>query len=156
MTIAGTVFDALSRHAVDYDLVAHPHTATTSEAAETAHVTGEQVAKAVVLKDRAGYVLAVLPSTFAIELEVVRKELHRELVLATEDELEALFGDCARGAVPPLGTEYGLPTVVDDVLCDQTDIYFEAGDHERLLHVSERSFEKLVGGAEFLRFSSHR
>jgi Ala-tRNA(Pro) deacylase len=156
MSIAATVYSALDRNAVEYDILNHPHSATSSQTAETAHVSGEQVAKAVLLKDSQGYVLAVLPATFDIELEVVSKELQRRLEFATEDELEHLFFDCERGAIPPLGPAYGLPTVVDDVLCEQREIYFEAGDHEGLLLVSEPAFEKLVGDAEFFRFSSHR
>lgn len=157
MTIASTVYSALDRNGVEYDLVTHPLSATSSQTAETAHVTGEQVAKAVVLKDPHGYVLAVLPATFDVELEVVRKELHRRsLELASEDELDALFHDCEHGAIPPLGAEYGLPTVVDDVLCEQNDIYFESGDHRGLVHVSEPAFETLVGTADYFRFSSHR
>ncbi|MGH8495545.1 MAG: aminoacyl-tRNA deacylase [Gammaproteobacteria bacterium] len=156
MTIASTVFSALDRSSVEYDILNHPRSATSSQAAESAHITGDQIAKAVVLKDPYGYVLAVLPATFELELDVVRKELHRNLELATEDELESLFFDCDRGAVPPLGPDYGLPTVVDDVLCEQSDIYFEAGDHEGLVHVSETAFEQLVRDAEYFRFSSHR
>ena len=156
MTIASTVYSLLDRTAVEYDFLTHPRSATSSQTAQSAHVTGEQVAKAVVLKDSYGYVLAVLPATFEVELEVVSKELHRRLEFATEDELETLFHDCERGAIPPLGAAYGLPTVVDDVLCEQREIYFEAGDHEGLLLVSEPAFEKLVGDAEFFRFSSHR
>lgn len=156
MTIASTVYSALDRCSIDYDILKHPRSATSSQTAETAHVTGEQVAKAVVLKDPYGYVLAVLPATFNLELDVVRKELHRRLELAGEDELESLFYDCEPGAVPPLGADYGLPTVVDDVLCEQTDIYFEGGDHQGLVHVSQTAFEQLVRDAEYFRFSSHR
>ena len=57
--------------------------------------------------------------------------------------------------MPALGPDYGIPTVVDSSLRDQCDIYLEAGDHEELVHVSEKSFERLMDGAQFLRFSRH-
>ena len=44
----------------------------------------------------------------------------------------ALFKDCEFGAVPPLGLAYGMSTVIDDCLSEQPEIYFEAGDHDRI------------------------
>ena len=38
-----------------------------------------------------------------------------------------------------------LETVVDDLLAEQPDIYFEAGDHEQLIHVSAEVFQMLLG-----------
>ncbi len=40
--------------------------------------------------------------------------------------------------------------MVDSELRAQADIYFEAGDHRALVHVSETSFELLMTGAEFM------
>jgi Ala-tRNA(Pro) deacylase len=44
-----------------------------------------------------------------------------------------------------MGPAYGLETVVDDVLAEQPDIYFEGGDHEQLIHVSAEAFHALLG-----------
>jgi Ala-tRNA(Pro) deacylase len=68
----------------------------------------------------------------------------------SEDELDEVFYDCERGAVPPLGPEYRVPTVVDPGLRSVADVYFEAGDHEGLIHVDQTGFRKLMRGAEFL------
>jgi Ala-tRNA(Pro) deacylase len=35
----------------------------------------------------------------------------------------------------------------------QPDVYFEAGDHEDLIHVSAENFQKLMSGAEHASFS---
>ena len=56
-----------------------------------------------------------------------------------------MFADCEVGALPAMGPAYGLETVVDDVLSEQPDIYFEAGDHEQLIHVSAETFHILMG-----------
>jgi prolyl-tRNA editing enzyme YbaK/EbsC (Cys-tRNA(Pro) deacylase) len=58
-----------------------------------------------------------------------------DLRLATEAKLKYLLKDCEPGAVPPLGAAYGLETVWDDSLLEQSDTYFEAGDHETLVHM---------------------
>lgn len=155
MSVARTVDEALKRHDVAHEILRHPLAATSSRVAEAAHVRGDRIAKGVVLKDDQGYVLAVLPSTHRLLPEVINSRLHRRLGLASEEELAGLFGDCRRGAVPALGLEYGIPTIVDSTLREQSDIYLEAGDHEELVHISERSFERLMDGAQYLRFSQH-
>lgn len=153
MSIAPTIRQALKLKDIDHEILRHPHAASSSRVAQAAHVAGGCIAKAVVLKDAQGFVLAVLPATHQILTDVLNSTLHRRLGLASEADLAGLFADCERGAVPPLGPDYGIPTVVDSTLRDQSDIYLEAGDHEELVHVSEKSFERLLDGAQFLRFS---
>jgi len=38
-----------------------------------------------------------------------------------------------------------METVVDNTIAEQPDIYFEAGDHEQLIHVSAEVFQYLMG-----------
>ena len=79
--------------------------------------------------------------------------LHRQLCVAEDEDLDDLFCDCAVGSVPPIGPWYRVPTVVDATLKAQPDIYFEAGDHQSLVHVTETNFERLLDGAEYFAFS---
>ena len=48
---------------------------------------------------------------------------------------------------------YGVDVVVDMELFMQPDVYFEAGDHEDLIHVSAENFQKLMSSAEHASFS---
>ena len=57
--------------------------------------------------------------------------------------------------MPPFGNVYELETIVDDSLAEQSEIYFEAGDHEQLIHVSAETFETLMGDAQHTGFSRH-
>jgi Ala-tRNA(Pro) deacylase len=155
MSIAITVNSALRENDIEYHILRHPHSRHSAESAEAAHVSGEQVAKAVLLKDQHGFLLAVLPATHVLDLQRLGRLLHRSLRLASEQELENNFYDCETGAVPALGPWYCLPTVVDSSLRRQPDIFFEAGDHQRLIHVKETAFERLMQGAEYLDISEH-
>ena len=128
MPIAMTLKSYLDDHEVSYDTVEHPHTESAVDSAKSAHVPPHQMAKAVVLEDSAGFIVAVLPSSNRLNLE-------RDLKLATEDELKALFRDCETGAIPALSTAYGLKVIWDDQLKHAADIYIEAGDHEHLIHL---------------------
>ena len=64
--------------------------------------------------------------------------------LATEEELTQLFPDCEVGAMPPLGTLYGLPVYVDRSLTDDDQIIFEAGTHSEAIRMRYWDFAALV------------
>lgn len=144
MAIAKSLMNYLKERGVEYDLVPHGHSATSLETAHKADVPAHQVAKAVVLRDDAGYVLSVLPATHSLELNWVNTELRRELELACEDEFRKLFGDCETGAIPALGEAYGIQVIWDDDLKYTADIYIEAGDHEHLIRLNRKDFRKLM------------
>ena len=145
MAIASTVSHFLAEHDVAYDVLSHPHTATSGESAEASHVPGSRLAKSVVLEDEQGYVMVVLPASRHVDLRELHRQLNRDLGLATETELGTLFSDCEIGALPAVGPAYGMETLIDEAIAEQPDIYFEAGDHEQLIHVSAEAFETLMG-----------
>ena len=154
MSMSDTVDFALNLTEVDFKLLRHAHSDTARETAHRAGVSEDQLAKAVALNDDVGPLLAVMPASRELDLGRLRKMLHRPgLRLMTERELEEVFFDCETGAVPPLGPDYRIPTVLDPKLTEQTDIYFESGDHLDLVHVSATSFGKLMRGAETLACS---
>ena len=153
MAIAETVRRYLKDHSVNFDVVSHPHTGSSHESAEAAHVNEDHIAKAVVVKDAKGYAMVVVPASNWVEMDHLRKELDRDLHLAVEDELETLFKDCETGAVPPVGPAYGIETFLDDSIKSLANVYFEAGDHEALVHVTGEDFKTLLGGARHGYFS---
>jgi Ala-tRNA(Pro) deacylase len=153
MTIARTVASRLQSRRVPYEIVTHPYRETTREAAESAHVPLGRLAKAVVLYDRRGYLMAVLPGDRHVSLEDLRRRLGRRLSMAAEVRLSQVFKDCESGAIPPLGPAYGLETIIDDGLVGLPDIYFEGGDHRELIRVSGERFLALLPEAEHGQFA---
>lgn len=153
MNIPTTVHDYLAAHDTRYGLVQHPRAATSRGCAAEAHVPADHVAKAVILNDAAGYVMAVVPADHWLRLKALRDDLDRPLKLSDEREIGRLFQDCVPGAVPPLGPAYGLETLVDDDLMSLADVYFEAGDHEQLVHTDGDSFRNLLRGARHGHYS---
>ena len=155
MTIAKRLKEHLEREGVAYDTVPHPRTATASETAEAAHVPGHLVAKAVVIHQEEGYVLAVVPSTHRVDLQTVQALVDRRLGLASEGEIGQIFDDCSMGAVPPVGAAYGVPTLLDESLTGKDEIWFEGGDHRTLVLVTGKDFDRLMKGARQASFSEH-
>lgn len=155
MAIAITLKDYLETEGVNYDVVQHPQSSTSMQTAEKAHIPGEQIAKGVVLQHEYGYVMAVVPATHKVLLGKMSKRYHRVFSLASEVDLPGLFKDCVIGAVPPVGKPYGVDVIYDDRLTEISDIYFEAGDHADLVHVSGKVFRQLLGDVPHGHISRH-
>lgn len=156
MSIADRVLAHLHDQRVDYRLLAHPHTTTSQQTAEAAHVSGERLAKAVVLRtDRGDHLLAVLPASHVVHYPEIEAHCGARVQPAAHGELRELFPDCAVGAIPPFGRLYGLTTLADDDLLAYDPVYFEAGDHESVIEVALADFRRLLAGAVWLAFSRH-
>ena len=120
------VQEFLNEYHVRYRPVLHRATFSAQRMADTLHVPGDHVAKAVVLKVDGEYVLAVLQATQYVDLPLVRAALKAQSVeLADEKELSELFVDCDLGAIPPFGSRYGMETLVDESLTHDKLIVFE-------------------------------
>jgi len=132
-----------SRH-VEYDIVTHEETKTSIDSAKTARIPAGRLAKCVLLEDERGYLLAILPASRRVDLDAVEDQLHRHLSLASEPELRSLFPDCELGAIPATGAAYNIPTLIDDSLFMMPDLFFEAGDHEQLIHLTGEAFRNLL------------
>ena len=154
MGIAMKLSDYLKANEVQYEVVNHSHSGNSMQTARASNVPARCVAKAVVLEGDTRAVMAVLPASRRLELRTLQARSGQGLRLATERELTGLFSDCEPGAVPPVGAVYGLETIWDDSLNEQPDIYFEAGDHETLVHMKTRDFIGLMKGARHMAFSS--
>ena len=133
----------LDTRGVRYETLPHPHSSNSLETAREAHVPEDRLAKSVILEDERGYIMAILPASCRISLVDLEHQIHRKLELASEAELGQLFKDCEIGAVPPIGDPYGIPAVVDDRLWGADDVFFEAGDHEDIIHLSGEAFHEL-------------
>lgn len=131
----------------------HPYSHSSIETAAAAHIPGDRLAKTVLFEDEHGYVAAVLPSTYAVRLSELWAKTGRRLQLAKEFDLRELFKDCEVGALPPVCTAYGMQTYLDESLASQPDVYFEAGDHEELIHMGTDQFLDLMDRAERARFA---
>ena len=157
MTIANILRTYLQQHEIEYGLIAHPHTGSSMETAEKAHVPGDALAKGILVKCEEGFLLVVLPSDYHINLETLRKLLNQNVELAAVSEVATLFPDCEVGAVPPIGSAYEIKTIWDNRSClgQQDVVYFEAGDHQHLVRVAGKQFHELMAPAERREFSHH-
>ena len=153
MGIAKTVERYLDQHRTPYTVVRHATTQSSKQTAAAAHIAAAQIAKAVVVGDERGFLMAVIPGDRHVQLHRLSDKLRRDFVLVTENRIAPIFKDCERGAIPPLGLAYGMPTIVDDSLVGRDHVFFVGGDHDELIKVDGESFVRLLGEAQHGRFS---
>lgn len=146
----------LDEHHIPFDLVAHPHTHTSAETARAIGVPLNRVAKGVLLDGRECQMVAMIPADQEIHLGRLVLDHGVEFSLASEASVTSLFRECEPGVVPGLPNAWGVEMVWDDDLMAQPDIYLEAGDHERLLHIETRYLRELFGDAPHCHFSQPR
>jgi Ala-tRNA(Pro) deacylase len=145
MPIPRILKSRLDREHVHYDILAHSQTDRARAVAATLHLPEQSMAKVVIVKVKERFVTMVLPATTKIDFQRLRGMFGTHRVrLATEQELAHLFPDCEVGAMPPLGTLYGLPVYVDRSLIGDEEILFEAGTHSEAIRMRYWDFAALV------------
>jgi len=147
MSINPRIHGLLDRHGPRYEIVPHRETITTHQAAQTAHVSGTHVAKAVIMRDAAGSdFMVVLPSSAHLDPRIVHRVTGRAGVrLEDEHELRRIFPDCDLGAMPPFGHLYGITMYVDPCLLEgQEEIWFQAGNHHELVRMRVEDYARVA------------
>lgn len=122
-----SICDFLKGRQVGFESLLHRPASTATQFAQSLHVPGKMVAKTVLVRTGGAFVVAVLPATHRIELRRLAEVTGSPMAdIASESEVEAIFRDCERGALPPFGHLYGLPTLVDVSMAEANEIVFEA------------------------------
>lgn len=146
----------LDQHMIPFDIVAHPHTHTSVETARAAGIPADRVAKGVLLNGMDCQMVAMVPADQEVHLGKLTQDVGMEVSLADEATVRRLFSECEPGVVPGLPNAWGVDIVWDDALMAQPDVYLEAGDHERLLHIETRYLREAFENAPHCHFSQPR
>ncbi|MBI4501513.1 MAG: YbaK/EbsC family protein [Gemmatimonadetes bacterium] len=136
----------LDANGVKYESINHSQAFTSQEIAASAHISGKELAKTVMVRIDGRMAMAILPGSHRVNIHQLREASGAKRVeLATEAEFRNLFSDCEPGAMPPFGNLWGLDVYVADALTEDNQICFNAGSHTELVKLAYRDFERLVG-----------
>lgn len=128
-----------------YISIQHSPAFTAQEVAASAHVSGLDFAKTVIVKIESRLVMVVLPANRKVVLSDLCEPLGVDKVsLATEEEFRGKFPDCEIGAMPPFGNLYGMEVYVAPSLAEEQEIAFNAGTHTEVIKMAYKDFERLV------------
>lgn len=135
----------LDSNNVKYVIIKHSPAYTAQEIAASAHVSGKELAKTVMVKINGKMTMAVLPATYKVDFNLLKKASGADKVeLAREEEFKDMFPECDIGAMPPFGNLYGAEVFVDKILTRDKEIAFNAGSHTELIKLAYKDFESLV------------
>jgi Ala-tRNA(Pro) deacylase len=139
----------LSARQARYDVVTHPVAVTAQEQAAAMHQPGASVAKVLIVKERDGFVMVVLPASTELDLDRLKGLIgHDDVRLASVEEIRAVVPDCMPGAIPPFGALYGLRSFVDRGLLTAAQITMPAGDPASAIRMRFDEFARLVDARE--------
>jgi Ala-tRNA(Pro) deacylase len=135
----------LDNHQVKYVVMTHSPAFTSQEIAASAHISGRQLAKIVMVKTDGHLAMVVLPASEQVNFAKLKEAMGSPtLDLASESEFKDKFAGCEVGAMPPFGNLYDMPVFVASQLTHQDHILFNAGSHSELMQLAYKDFERLV------------
>ncbi len=135
----------LGSRGAKHDRIEHREAFTAQEEAAAAGVSGWSWAKVVIVKDREGLAMAVLPACCAVEMDRLKGVIGLgEIELASVEEILERFPGCELGAVPPFGGLFGVPTFVEEALVNQRDLVMPAGDHRSAIRIRAAEYLRLA------------
>jgi len=137
--------DFLDQKGVKYITITHSPAYTAQEVAASAHVSGKDMAKTVIIKLDGKMAMAVLPAHRKIIIQDLRDLTGADQVrFASEEEFQSLFPECETGAMTPFGNLYGMDVYVAPELAEEQEIAFNAGSHTELIKMPYEDFETMV------------
>ena len=140
-----TLKQFLDKEKIKYVSIVHSTAYTAQEVAASAHITGKELAKTVIVELDGKMAMAVLPANRKIVLQDLREVTGcDEVKFASEEEFREKFPDCETGAMPPFGNLYGMDVYAAAGLADNDEIAFNAGSHTEVIRMAFRDFDKLV------------
>ena len=135
----------LDKEKVKYVNIMHSTAYTAQEVAASAHVTGREFAKTVIVELDGQMAMAVLPANRKIVLQDLREVTGSDQVkFASEEQFRQRFPECETGAMPPFGNLYGMEVYVSESLTQNEEIAFNAGSHTEIIRMKFTDFERLV------------
>lgn len=134
----------LDRHHVKYTSINHTPTYTAQEIAASAHISGKQMAKTVIVKIDNQLAMVILPANEHVNFAELKEITgSHDIDLANETDFKNKFPECEVGAMPPFGNLYGMPVYVSKRLAHD-NIIFNSGSHSELMQMSYQDFIRLV------------
>ena len=135
----------LRQHELPYTHSTHVRAVSAQRLAAAEHVSGDRLAKPVVVTVDGQLALAVVAATQRVDTEELRRALGaRRVEIAPETSFEGRFTPCEIGAEPPLGL-FGLPIYVDAALARAHRLVMRGGTHEDTIELDTEAWLRSEG-----------
>ncbi len=130
---------------VKYTTISHSKAFTAQQVAHSAHISGKDMVKTVMILIDGKMAMAVLPASRHVDFQLLKEAVGiKNITLASEMDFKNLFPECDVGTMPPFGNLYDMEVYVDMSLAEDHEIAFNAGSHTELIQMAWEDFERLV------------
>ena len=137
--------DFLDTNNVKYVNITHSTAFTAQDVAESAHISGKEMAKTVIVWMDGAMAMVVLPASSMVDFNKLKGAVGaKSIELASESEFKDRFPSCEIGAMPPFGNLFNMKVLVDTMLAEDEEFSFNAGTHHELMRMSYADYERLV------------
>lgn len=129
---------------IEFEKHTHQKAYTAQELAHAEHVSGFMVAKPVVVRAGDEFVMCVVAAPKHVDLKRVGEVLKKaDVRLATEMEMSRACPDCDLGAEPPVGSLFGMKTIMDTGLEQDDYVFMQAGKHTESIKIRREDWERI-------------
>ena len=161
MAIPKKIINFLEKSGVRNDVITHRKVYTAIDKARTLKMKAHLVAKTVVLKVDRLPLIALIPADTMLDLEKLKKILGtekkvRKINFASEKWIKENIKGMKEGAIPPFGSIWGLPVLVDKGLMKNTKIVVNSGSHTQSIRLTPSALRKLIPGLKEGIFSKKK
>jgi prolyl-tRNA editing enzyme YbaK/EbsC (Cys-tRNA(Pro) deacylase) len=118
----------------------------------TRQIPAHRIARVILVRDRNGYALVVIPQSCRLELNRLNRDFNRRFVRARPYELDRVLA-VRKDGLPPMGPREGIETYLDEALVTGGDVYVATRDGNDLVRVEGEEFQERLYGAWCGRFS---
>lgn len=130
---------------VPYHSQSHPLAYTAQQIAEQSNLKGLSFCKTVMVVADGKLATLMLPAPYSIDFKTIATAMGaKDVDLAYEHQFRDVFENCETGAMPPFGNLFGMSVYMYDLLAEQDEISFNAGNHRELLQMKSKDFIRLV------------
>jgi len=137
--------DFLDTNKVKYVNITHSTSFTAQDVAESAHISGKEMAKTVIVWMDGAMAMVVLPASSMVDFNKLKGATGaKSLELASESDFKDRFPSCEIGAMPPFGNLFNMKVIVDTTLAEDKEFAFNAGTHHELIRMPYAEYERLV------------
>jgi Ala-tRNA(Pro) deacylase len=130
----------LKDHQLPYTHTTHLRAVSAQRLAAAEHVSGDRIAKPVVVSIDGALALAVVAAAQKVDTDELRRAVGaREVTIVPEPAFQAQFAPCEVGAEPPLRM-FGVPIYVDAALARASRIVMRGGTHEDAIELDTEAW----------------
>lgn len=139
MAVSDRLANFLTRKGIPYRQIETDPVANLDAAVMASGQAQHNFIQATLLIDINGVVMAVHCFDSTLDLDAVHQFTGRRLQPLSARQTTRLFGDCDPGFVPPIGSAWNLPVLVDEDVINAGQVLFSAGTSHCLMAMDGRA-----------------